>query len=155
MWASIGPDILKGLPAAFVALVIGIVAAAIAARQYLLARAKLNLDLFERRYAIYETVWEFLSMKLGPHDDSMETRFANSIPTAYFLFGRDIGEYMDDARKRGHEMRMARIAFQNANDDGARSEHSAKIESLHRGIVQDLGHLRQRFAKYMDFAEWH
>jgi hypothetical protein len=47
---SIRFEIMKGVPAAFVALVIGLVATGIAWRQFKVAQAKLKLDLFERRY---------------------------------------------------------------------------------------------------------
>ena len=42
------PELVKGLPAAFVTLVIRSIAAGIAYRQYRIARAKFKLDLFEK-----------------------------------------------------------------------------------------------------------
>lgn len=45
-------ELLKGVPAAFVALIVGLIAPGIAHRQYHIARAKLKLDLFDKRYAI-------------------------------------------------------------------------------------------------------
>ena len=52
--SSIAFELLKGLPAAFVALVIGGVAAGVAWRQMRIAQAKLKLDLFDKRYRLYE-----------------------------------------------------------------------------------------------------
>jgi hypothetical protein len=58
---SICFEMVKGLPAAFVALVIGAIAAGIAWRQYQVAKARLKLDLFDKRHPIYQQTWEILS----------------------------------------------------------------------------------------------
>ncbi len=60
-WTAINSDLIKGLPAAFVAFVIGAIAARIAYNQYLVAKAKLSLDLFEKRFPIFQKVWEIVS----------------------------------------------------------------------------------------------
>jgi biopolymer transport protein ExbB/TolQ len=49
MWCEIA----KGIPAAFITLVIGCIAAGIAYRQYKVAHARFMLDLFEKRHGIY------------------------------------------------------------------------------------------------------
>ncbi|MCD6026117.1 MAG: hypothetical protein K0R08_636 [Solimicrobium sp.] len=46
---SLSLELAKGLPAAFVALIVGGIAAGIAWRQYGAAKAKLKFDLFDRR----------------------------------------------------------------------------------------------------------
>ena len=50
---SLRAEIAKGLLAAFVALVNGLIAAGIAWQRWRVARAKLKLDLFDRRLAIF------------------------------------------------------------------------------------------------------
>ena len=61
------PDLMKGLPAAFVTLVIGLIAAGIAYRQYRIARAKFKLDLFEKRHAVFLETWAFISKFFDPN----------------------------------------------------------------------------------------
>jgi hypothetical protein len=156
LWASIGPDILKGLPAAFVALVIGMIAAAIASRQFLVAKAKLNLDLFEKRYAVYELLWKHLTHLTGAELRSVEAEYSNAVPTAYFLFGPEIGKYMEDIRLKGFELVQAkRIANTPGGDSTKQTEADAKIDELEVYLFREIEALRARFAKYMDFAEWH
>jgi hypothetical protein len=64
--ATLLPDLAKGLPAAVVTLVIGLIAAGIAYRQYRIARAKFKLDLFEKRHAVFLETWAFLSKFFRP-----------------------------------------------------------------------------------------
>jgi hypothetical protein len=54
-------ELMKGIPAAIVATFAAGIAGIIAWRQYKVAKAKLNLDLFERRYKIFHNTWEELS----------------------------------------------------------------------------------------------
>jgi hypothetical protein len=51
---SICFEMLKGVPAAVVTLIIGGIAGAVTWRQYKVAQAKLKLDLFERRFKIFQ-----------------------------------------------------------------------------------------------------
>jgi hypothetical protein len=64
----------KGLPAAFVTLVIGLIAAGIAFRQYRIARAKFKLDLFDRRHAVFLLVLHRLSKEGAAHQSRREPR---------------------------------------------------------------------------------
>jgi hypothetical protein len=105
-------EMAKGFPAAFVALVIGGVAAYIAWRQYKLAqeqhevtRAKLKFDLLEKRYAIFEQTWNFLSMIVheGPGATALPP-FGNIIPQAGFLFGKEVEAYMREASEKQTEL---------------------------------------------------
>jgi hypothetical protein len=61
---SIWPELVRGMPTALAALVIGLIAAGIAYRQYQVAHAKLNLDLFEHRNALHEVIWGYLAAAL-------------------------------------------------------------------------------------------
>jgi hypothetical protein len=90
---------MKGLPAAFVALVIGCIAARITYNQFRVAEAKLKLDLFERRYNIFHETWKTLSEVVGKgtreKNYGFGTPFNNYIPEAKFLFGADIETYLN------------------------------------------------------------
>jgi hypothetical protein len=75
----------------------------IAHEQKEIARAKLRLDLFTERYALYETLWSFLSARVGNLDHVAEVtaRLQNSAPKFYFFFGDEIGKYATEALGRG------------------------------------------------------
>src|ERR1700722_14950247 len=97
-WSKVPFELVKGLPAAFVTLIIGASAAGIAYRQYEVARAKLKLDLFEKRYAIFQQTWEILSgvVRNGTRAENygLATPFNNFLPQAAFLFGEPIKRYL-------------------------------------------------------------
>lgn len=97
-FSSFEADLIKGLPAAFVALIIGVIAASIAYRQYEVARTKLKLDLFDKRYAIFEEIADaILSVAhdgAGPPTGEVGAPFFNLRTKAAFLFGDDVDRYL-------------------------------------------------------------
>jgi len=98
-WPSLLSDLIKGVPAAIVALLVGVIAATVAYRQYKVARTKLKLDLFDKRYAVFEEVWEILrDVVLYSGTRAKSTRGANRpferlAPKVSFLFGPDVEKY--------------------------------------------------------------
>lgn len=157
-WSAIIPELIKGIPAAFVALVIGVIAAGVAWRQYKVARGKLNLDLFEQRYAIYEIVWKYISdctdRPADQRTDSYQA-FSNSIPKAYFLFGEEVGDWMTkikyDSGAMAYAHRTLATAAQYSDSWTTAVADTTRLENQFR---DDLDSLRERFALYMDFKEW-
>jgi hypothetical protein len=109
IWDTIWPELIKGLPAALVALVIGAIAACIAYRQYRVARDKFRLDLFDRRYAIFLATWRELSRVVtdGPPQQAF-SEFQNHVPQARFLFGPEIEAYLQELMKNLTEPRLHR-----------------------------------------------
>lgn len=155
VWATVGPDLIKGLPAAFVALVIGSIAGGIAWRQYRVARAKLNLDLFEQRYELFELIWTYLSAK-GEPSNGLEQDFGNAVHKAYFLFGEEIGDYMKQCiTKRFALLEATHTLRATAFDAPDRQQAEKACSDLGQYWLDELGSLRKRFASYMAFAEWH
>ncbi|UEP34910.1 hypothetical protein LL998_01015 [Burkholderia ambifaria] len=89
-------ELAKGVPAAVVALLVGVVGAFIAWRQYHVARAKLNLDLFEKRYELFNMVWAFASFVVQDGPPSLQAperiELKNLNPKIEFLFGDEIAK---------------------------------------------------------------
>jgi hypothetical protein len=90
-----------------VALFLSIAVAIIAALQWRVADNKLRLDLFDRRYKVYDATRKFLSVILR------EANFANpqlfefyaGTSDAEFLFGPDVTEHLEKIRKRAVHLR--------------------------------------------------
>ncbi|MBB3637143.1 hypothetical protein [Variovorax atrisoli] len=155
LWATVAPDLIKGLPAAFVALVIGGVAGLIAWRQYRVARAKLNLDLFEQRYQLFELIWTYVSAK-GEPSKSLEEAYGNAVHKASFIFGEEIGTYMTaNITKRYQLLTAVRTLRETPFEAPERKKAEQDCAALHQYWLDELGKLRERFSPYMDFAEWH
>jgi hypothetical protein len=157
IWTS---ELAKGLPAAVVALLIGGVAAAIAWRQARIAGAKLKLDLFDRRFALYIELRDFLGYASGEGLDSNDLgflgRMRNTATSARFLFGSAIGADFDEAYLKAVQLRQAYRALRATDfDDPGRQAAEAKVSDLLGWFADRLKGQRARFAKYMDFENWH
>lgn len=82
----------------FGTLIIGLIAALIAWRQYMVAHAKFKLDLFQKRYVIYEATAKLLGdISSGKVVGAAEVlAFRRSTGEAEFLFGKEILVFMND-----------------------------------------------------------
>lgn len=93
---------MKGMPAAVIAVAGVAITAIIAYRQYAVAKAKLKLDLFDKRYAIFQEIWEILSgvaiqgTQEFKKKNGLYTPFNNLRPKTRFLFGSAIADYVDE-----------------------------------------------------------
>jgi len=143
-------ELIKGVPTAIVALLVGSIAAFIAYRQYKVAEAKLNLDLFERRYAIFETTYETLLQTAinGPEvsDGPLPGPFYNLIPESHFIFGSDIVDYLLEASEKWSE--VCALKSTNENYEIRRNFLSEWFTTeAATGSVEVFG-------EYLDFTKW-
>lgn len=86
---------------------IAMIGAWIALQQMLIARAKLNIDLFDRRFAVYVATRKYivtmLQNKGGTQEDAVTWwAVASSAP---FLFDKDVSHFIEEVEKRGSVMR--------------------------------------------------
>ena len=137
---SVSFAMLSGVPAAFVALTIGSIAAYIAYQQWKVARAKLDLDLFEQRYALFELLWAFVSADTDDAEDAEQAARAlrRAVPKFYFLFGPEIGIYVEEVLAKGIRHR-----------DPAKPLSKRPVPT-----VNEANDIRERFGRYLDFKEW-
>src|SRR5215469_1120688 len=98
-------------------LVLGVAVGCVAWLQWRVARSKLRLDLFDRRYKIYEATQTFVdSINNDPqHVDSYLNAFNTGMSNAAFLFGADIVSYIQLVRERAADMRTARTLYEAAD----------------------------------------
>jgi hypothetical protein len=107
---TIAAETLRGismtiLPSILLAL-IALIGAWIALQQMLIARAKLNIDLFDRRFAVYIATRKYIVTMLqhtgGTQEDAVACwAVASSAP---FLFGGEITAFIEEVSKRGMGM---------------------------------------------------
>jgi hypothetical protein len=156
-WSKVRFELVKGLPAAFVTLIIGAIAAGIAYRQYEVAKAKLKLDLFEKRYAIFHQTWEILSEAAtkGARENNygLATPFNNFLPEAAFLFGKPIERYLDEASTKWAELRALEAETDGAGID--RAANIAKASELQQWFFEQASKgAKAQFGRYLDFENW-
>lgn len=96
-----GNSVIEILTAALVPL-LGILTAYIAWQQWRTNDRKVRHDLYERRLSTYIAVMEFLAciMRSAQATDLEMQTFLQKTRESYFLFGRDICEYLDTLYKR-------------------------------------------------------
>ncbi len=145
-------ELIKGLPAAFVTLIIGILAVYIAWRQYRVAKAKLNLDLFEKRMKIYNETNLFLKGYLNTSGRNAEQaqHFSEFLTEAGFLFGKDIEDYMEElVRKFINQLRHREKVGNTSSEENKDAWESEKWLARQQSQV-----VKAKFGKYLDFSLW-
>jgi hypothetical protein len=154
---SIRFELIKGLPAAFVTLIIGGIAAGITWRQYQVAKAKLQFDLFEKRYAIFHQVWVIFSEVVfdgtRKKNYAFYTPFNNLLPEAAFLFGKNIEMYLTEAAKKWTELKAAETEIEG---QGTTSQQSIDKQRELTNWFEEQGSrgIKQIFGCYLNFEEW-
>ena len=144
---------LKGIPTTLVALVV----AAIAVEQWRVAKAKLKLDLFDKRYAIFLETWRIMSevVTAGTKTQNygLGNPFSNFIPQARFLFGKDIETYLRTAVKNWADLKAADTMVGHIRENAL--ENTATRNSLIDWFMTQADHgLKDRFGRYLNFERW-
>jgi hypothetical protein len=150
---SICFELVKGIPTALAALVIGGVGALIAYRQYRVAHARLKLDLFDKRYAIFQEIWEVCSgvPVSGTADfkkkNGLFTPFNNLRPKVRFLFGPDVERYLDSLVKN-----WAALAAIEPYDRPKDAEKKAELQDWF--YEQASTKVKEVLGPYLNLEEW-
>ncbi len=115
-----------------------------------IAAAKLNLDLYEERYALFLEVWTYLTLALNTTaDDHPRTDFTNHIPKAQFLFGKEIGDYMRDMDSKRIE-----LIFLYKQSNNPPVDYATRISDLSTWFEKEASGCYKRFDRYLNFANW-
>lgn len=135
--------------------VIAAIVAWVGYRQLATASAKLKLDLFEKRLAIFDMTWSILSMAstekiIDPHDLAP---LANAIPEAAFLFGSHIEDYLDGIRNRITEQQI-RLLKAHLEGPYASEELRAEITDSKQWFIEECSVVQRKFAPYLNFEKW-
>ena len=149
-------QLVQGIPAAIVALVIGFAGSLIALRQAAIAAAKLKLDLFEKRYPIFLETWTILSgvVMKGTREKNygLGNPFSNFMPQARFLFGRDVEAYLSNAVT--HWTELYAIEAESA-DPGERGRQAHRRSELTQWFHEQASTgVKEVFGRYLDFEKW-
>jgi hypothetical protein len=148
--------LVQGIPAALVTLTVGIVAGLIAHRQAAVAEGKLKLDLFEKRYSIFQETWEIMSevVMKGTREKNygLSHPFANFTPRARFLFGPEVAEYLSQGTRKWIDLH----AFEGERDDlAAAAQNAEQVSQLKNWFHEQASTgLKELFAPYLDFEKW-
>lgn len=125
-------------------------------RQLQAARAKVKLDLFEKRLAIFNTTWFQIgrSAQNKPYEYRELGLWFNKIHEASFLFGPDIVEYLNNIRDKAIEEQRLCAAVHPQNSKPATDKEKADHKALNDWFIAEGKLIQQKFAPYLSFHEW-
>jgi hypothetical protein len=113
-------------PQAILLLVLSCLGAWIAYKQVRIATAKLNLDLFDRRFKVFEATRDLLGhiMREGKADVGSIRVFNVGVADAVFLFEEDVTAYLKHLRERAVSLHTKTVQLAALRDE---SEHRGKL----------------------------
>jgi hypothetical protein len=148
---------------AIITTLIAAIVAYIAVQQYLLARERFKLDLFEKRFAVFKATETFINAIVGARSSSVEDfsgwhkRFSLETQTASFLFDTGMADFIDELAIKGNRVTVAKILNTEprvgANIDAIDwALGDAKI--IQEEFINIQNQLRDRFSPYLRSKNW-
>jgi hypothetical protein len=127
---------------------------AIAWQQWRVAENKLRLDLFDRRYKVYDATKKFLAVIIreATCTDSQLFEFNVGTSDAEFLFEADLVAYLAQIRKRALHMRTAQQLFEPLPVGDERSRHVQAAHDDLSWLSDQITAMTKAFTPYLGFA---
>ncbi|MBR8075173.1 hypothetical protein [Burkholderia cenocepacia] len=150
-------EAMKGIGPAVVALIVGMVGWILTRLQYRVARGQLNLNLFDRRYVLYEQLWAYLSE--ASHEApaigaESHVNLKNAYPKFEFLFGKDIADYARLTGKNGVELWSIQTRRKSHPSSLTAADDERELQLSVWFANEAISGAKVRFAPYMAFDEW-
>ena len=137
--------------------VIAVVTTYIAIQQYRTSRLKFKLELFEKRYAIYQGVKKFILSAVREANLSNDDFFKLNEETqdAFFLFDERVDKYTDDLRSKGARLKYLneRLSDQSVSIGEERSKLAEEDAELNTWFGNQLFESKQVFKKYLRVSQ--
>ena len=135
-------------------LTIGLAVVFVAWQQRQIARHKLRLDLFDRRYKVYDATRKFISIILreARFEDTELFEFYAGTSDAEFLFDSAVVAYLEQLRKRAVHMSTAQRLFEPMPVGDERSRH---VQAAHDDLVwitEQITAMSKVFTPYLGFS---
>ena len=136
-------------------LIIGIAVVIIARQQRQLAGNKLRLDLFDRRYKIYDATRKFLALivREATFNDAQLFDFYADTSDAEFLFDEQIVNYLEQLRHRALNMRVYRRQYENLPVGEPRSRLVEKEHNELNWFTDQLTAVASVFKPFLGFSQ--
>jgi len=137
-----------------IAALIAWIAAAIACGQWRLAENRFKLDLFEKRYKLFEAIRKFLAVILqeGEFKNSDLFEFYAGTSDALFLFNDDIVSYIDSIRDHAIKMRHFKKSYEDLPAGDERTRNVELEGKEFRWLIEELRNLQKKFHPYLGFS---
>jgi hypothetical protein len=125
-------------------------------REEALARNKLRLDLFDRRYKIYEATSRFVdSINNDPGNvDSYLNAFNAGTSNAGFLFDADVVNYIKQVREKAVHMRTALTLYE-AEERKSQPNEAERVRKRYEAdrawLIEQATAMTKTFTPYLGF----
>jgi hypothetical protein len=122
----------------------------VALQQWRLARNRFRLDLFDRRYKVYDATKKFVSV--GQFDDPQLFEFNVGTADAEFLFDSRVTDYLVEVRKHAVTVRTHQKIFEHMPVGEERSRH---VEAAHEHLLwltEQITNVTKVFTPYLSFS---
>jgi hypothetical protein len=135
-------------------LLVGLALAFIAWQQMQIARNKLRLDLFDRRYRVYDATRNFVAAILRDttFQDAQLRDFYVGTSDAEFLFGSDILNYLTHVKTRANTMRVQRTIYERMPVGEERLVETQKEHEHFKWFTDQPTNITIVFSPYLGFS---
>jgi len=139
--------------------VIAIVAVYIAYQQHQTSKLKVRLDLFDRRFNVFLKVRGILSSVIpeGRANKEEFLKFRTGVAEAYFLFGQEMEDYLDEVYMHGIKLATAdqlyRMPREERPDDYDPKKVAGEMDEELGWLMNQLPDVKAKFKKYLDVSK--
>lgn len=143
-----------------ITMLIAAIVAFIGLQQYLLARERFKLDLFERRLAIFKATQTFINEVIGFNSSSAKNaskwihQFAMDAQTADFLFDAKTADFINEVWKKGNYVAVAYNLHSGPQTRPGTEEAFQKATKIQEEMITVQNQLHDKFAPYLKFSNW-
>ena len=135
-------------------LIIGCAVAYVAWQQWQIARNRLRLDLFDRRYKIYDATRKFLAtiIREARFEDQQLFEFGAATADAEFLFDSPVVDYLSEIRKRAVNLRTHQKVYEHMPVADERSRHVRAEHDELVWLTEQITAMTRVFTPYLGFS---
>jgi hypothetical protein len=132
-------------------LAIAILGLCIAWGQWVTARTKLILDLYDKRRAVYSKFHGPIgqAMREGASDFANYREYIVVLDEAHFLFGRDVQDFIEDMRETLNRLGLATSMLKDGNDQRMAESERMKFVHLSHDCMRELAEFWTRLDRLM------
>jgi hypothetical protein len=137
------------------AVLVGGIAWYFAHHQKRIAQAKLRIDLFDKRFAIFDAARNFLgrALFLGKVEIEDDNAFLIATSGASFLLNDELGNYLKEVQTRAAEVRFVQSELEDAKTEDERTAAQTKFVAERRWLREQATVLEAKFKPFLELEE--
>lgn len=136
--------------------IIAMIVAWVGFQQFILAKERFKLDLFEKRFAVYKAAQKLLSIILRDAKIELNNIFdyQRDRQDAVFLFDQKIVDYLDVLYRKALTLQTTREEYKPLPVGTERKKLVKEESKVLRELLDELPKLKDVFSPYLKFKTW-